>query len=90
MNPERDADALSRGQKIFNVVKSATGSYGFSLITNPGTTPEEFDHCIRDVKEGGPADVAGVKNQMILLAMNGHDAIKMKHQVKVISRDHYT
>merc|ERR1712130_1070071 len=82
VNPERDAQAATKGEQIFNIHKES-GSYGFSLITNPGSGENGFEHCIKDVKENGPADKAGVKNQMMLVAMNGHDCVSMKHQAVV-------
>merc|ERR1712227_662856 len=82
VNPGRDAEAATKGEQIFNIHKES-GSYGFSLITNPGSGENEFEHCIKDVKENGPADKAGVKNQMMLVAMNGHDCVSMKHQAVV-------
>ena len=82
VNPERDAEAASNGEIIFNIRKE-NNSYGFSLITNPASGDNEHEHCIKDVVENGPAGKAGVKNQMLLIAMNGHNCINLKHQAVV-------
>ena len=82
VNPERDAEAVSNGEQFFNI-KKENNSYGFSLITNPGSADGEFEHCIKDIKGDGPAGKAGVQNQMLLVAMNGHACGTMKHQAVV-------
>ena len=79
---KRDADALSRGQQIFNVVKD-NNSYGFSLVTNPQDAYGKYFHTIKDVKEEGPAGKAGVEDGMMLLSMNGSETEAMKHMAMV-------
>jgi len=49
VNPERDAEAVQNGEKIFNIIKE-NNSYGFSLITNPAAGENEHEHCIKGHK----------------------------------------
>ena len=82
VNPKRDAEAEANGEKIFNI-KKINNSYGFSLITNPGSVAGEHEHCIKDIKVDGAAGKAGVENQMLLIAMNGNQCAKMTHSAVV-------
>ena len=38
---------------------------------------------IKDIKAGGPAELAGVKDQMILIAINGQPCAEMSHKAVV-------
>ena len=81
VNPARDREAVESGEQIFNISR-IKGSYGFSLSTgneDNGT----YKHTLKDIKSGGAAEKAGMKDQMLLIAMNGRPCEEMDHKAVV-------
>merc|ERR1711953_299036 len=77
INPERDAAAADLGEKIFNLSR-LNNSYGFSLSSK--ATGSGFEHTLKDIKAGGAAAKAGIKEKMVMLAINGQVCTSMDHK----------
>lgn len=81
VNPARDREAIESGEQIFNISR-IKGSYGFSLSTG-NNDDGTYKHTLKDIKSGGAAEKAGMKDQMLLIAMNGRQCEEMDHKAVV-------
>merc|ERR1711976_346407 len=81
VNPARDREAIESGEQIFNISR-IKGSYGFSLSTGNNDNGT-YKPTLKDIKSGGAAEKAGMKDQMTLIAMNGRQCEEMDHKAVV-------
>ena len=86
-NPQRDLEIYLPCRRIFTLMKKEQKSFGFSVTTKHRKNETTFDHVIGKVVESGPADIAGLRNQMKILSVNGETVKHINHGdiVKLIS-----
>ena len=77
VNPKRDREAQENGEVIFNISR-VKNSYGFSLSTS--NEDGVYVHTLKDIKAGGAAEQAGMKELMLLVAMNGRRCDELDHK----------
>ena len=79
INPQRDLEIYLPCRRIFTLMKKEQKSFGFSVKTQRRKNESTFDHVIGKVLESGPADVAGIRNQMKILSVNGETVKHINH-----------
>ena len=74
-------------QKDFYADEKRSKIIWFSVTTKHRKNETTFDHVIGKVVESGPADIAGLRNQMNILSVNGETVKHTNHGdiVKLIS-----
>ena len=79
VNPRRDHEIYPKCRRIFTLIREENMGFGFSVTTKHVKDTFNYEHTIGRVIESGAADLAGIRNQMKVVTVNGETMKTVNH-----------